>query len=238
MTTTLDPTVARQSVVDFEVTVPPVEPEIATPASPRRSRVPSWWPMLTIGTALALWIVALFRLNPAAVGDYGLVMALPVVYFAALGVLTIGFAYALHRGARLPVMLAHIVLFLLIVHATPAITYGALRYAWAWKHVGIVDLMMRRHVLVPNAPVLPIYQQWPGFFAASTVLTESGGLKSAVTFAGWAPPVFELLNIAALVVLFRSLTDDRRRIASEELLEPTVGVFDSAPRIEPGDPYG
>ena len=212
MTTTLDPSLSTEPAEAVAGSVEPATVVVAEPAVASQRPVPAWWPMLTLGSALALWIVALARLDANAVGPYGLVSALPVVYFVALGVLTVGFGFALHRGARMPVMLAHIVLFIVFVHATPAIAYGALRYAWAWKHVGIVDLMMRHHTLVPSTPVLPIYQQWPGFFAAATVLTESSGLKSAVSFAAWAPPVFELLDAAALVVLFRGLTDDRRRI--------------------------
>jgi len=218
MTTTLEPTAAVDAADDVAAdgsgTTEPTDTEAAaTGDAPRQRRVPPWWPMLTLGAAIGLWVLALAKVNTNAIGDYGLVSALPVVYFAALAVLTLGFVFALHRDARLPVMLAHIAVFVVVVHATPAITYGALRYAWAWKHVGIVDLLMRHHALVPNTPVLPIYQQWPGFFAASAALTESAGLKSAVSFAGWAPPVFELLDALVLVVVLRGLTDDRRRVA-------------------------
>lgn len=190
----------------------PDDPESGAAPAPSR-RIPTWWPMLTIGAALVLWGIALVELNASAVGDFGLVSALPIVYFAALAVLTVGFVFALQRDARMPVMLAHVAVFVLVVHATPALAYGALRYAWAWKHVGIVDLLHRRHALTPGTPVLPIYQQWPGFFAASTALTEAAGLKSALSFAAWGPPVFELLDAAMLVVVLRGLTEDRRRIA-------------------------
>ncbi|HEX4492116.1 MAG TPA: hypothetical protein VH914_12990 [Acidimicrobiia bacterium] len=181
--------------------------------APRRRRLPAWWPMLTLGGAIALWIVTLVKLDPANVGAYGLVDALPWTFYAALAVITVGFVTALHRESKLPVMLAHIALAILVIHATPALTYGALRYSWAWKHVGIVDLLHRHHVLVPSTPVLPIYQQWPGFFGAATALTESAGLKSALSYAAWAPPVFELLDALLLAVVLRALTEDRRRIA-------------------------
>jgi hypothetical protein len=212
MTTTLEPKVDAQPVVETAAAVEVAEAAVVVPET-RRRRAPGWWPVLTLGSAVGLWIVALARLNADAVGPYGLVSAFPIVYFAAIGVLSVGFIFALHRGSRMPVLLAHIAVFIIVVHATPAIAYGALRYAWAWKHVGIVDLLHRHHALVPSTPVLPIYQQWPGFFAAATALTEAGGIKSAVSFAAWAPPVFELLDAAALVFLFRGLTDDRRRIA-------------------------
>ncbi|MDQ1520702.1 MAG: hypothetical protein QOI55_1775, partial [Actinomycetota bacterium] len=181
-------------------------------ARTRSSRILTWWPVVTLGAGLALWIVSLNRLDPNAIGKYGLISAMPITYFVALGIVTIGVVGALQRGGRLGVVIAHAALFVLIVHATPAIVYGTLRYAWAYKHVGIVELLQRTHRLAPQTPVLPIYQSWPGFFAAATALTEASRLKSALSFASWAPAVFELLNIGALVFVFRALTDDKRRI--------------------------
>jgi hypothetical protein len=181
--------------------------------APRSRWLPAWWPMLTLGGAIALWVVTLAKIDPANVGSYGLIDALPWTFYAALAVITVGFMIGLHRASRLPVMLAHIALAILVVHATPALTYGALRYSWAWKHVGIVDLLHRHHALVPSTPVLPIYQQWPGFFGAATALTEATGLRSALSYAAWAPAVFELLDALLLAVVLRSLTEDRRRIA-------------------------
>jgi hypothetical protein len=178
----------------------------------RRFRLRSLWPLLTLGSATALWIVSLVRVEPESVGKFGLISALPVTFFVAVGITALGAAIALWRGARLSIVLAHAALFILIVHASPAIVYDTLRYAWAWKHVGVVELMQRTHRLTPSTPVLPIYQSWPGFFAAATTLTESSGLRSALSFAAWSPPVFQLLNMFGLVFVFRALTDDRRRI--------------------------
>jgi O-antigen/teichoic acid export membrane protein len=212
----LDAAVARfKALVGVETGPAPtltLVPPVGAAPQKRVRRAPSWWPMLTLGAAVVLWVVALLCIDPTAVGSYGLLSAMPIAYFAALAVLTIGFAFALSRNARLPVLLAHVAVFALVVHATPSITYGALRYAWAWKHVGIVDLIHRHHAFTPGTPVLPIYQQWPGFFSAATALTEATGLKSALSFAAWAPPFFELLDAAVLVVMLRGLTQDRRRI--------------------------
>jgi hypothetical protein len=194
---------------DHATEVDDVEPV----APPKRQLLPRWWPVVTLGGALACWAIALLQIDPNRIGDYGLISAMPPAYFAALALIIVGVAIAFARGARLPVVLAHAVVFIFVVHATPAIVYETMRYSWAWKHIGIVDMMQRTHRLNPSVPVLPIYQQWPGFFAAATTLTEAGGLKSALAYAGWAPPFFELIDALALVVLFRSLTDDRRRVA-------------------------
>lgn len=207
-----DPQIDLDIAFELDLAFEPPARAVRVPAT-RRRRLPMWWPMLTLGGAIALWIVTLVTIQPASMGGYGLVDVLPPAYWGALAVLTIGFVVALQRGARLPVMMAHVVMFILVVHATPAITYTALRYSWAWKHVGIVDLLHRYHQLVPSTPVLPIYQQWPGFFSAATALTEGAGLKSALAYAAWAPPFFELLDALLIVVVLRALTEDRRRIA-------------------------
>jgi hypothetical protein len=203
----------------MSVTAPPItglpraEVTSETVARRRTYRLPAFWPLVTLSSALALWIVSLASLNTRAIGALGLLSAAPFTYYAAIAVVAIGVAFGLYDGARMRVLFAHMAVFIFIVHATPAIVYGTLRYAWAWRHVGIVDLLMRTHHLHPNTPVLPIYQSWPGFFAAATTLTESAGLKSALSFAAWAPAFFELLDAVALIVVLRALTDDRRRIA-------------------------
>jgi hypothetical protein len=203
----------------MSVTAPPIaklaRADVASePIARRRAyTLPAWWPLVTLTSALALWIVSLASLNTRAIGALGLLSAAPATYYAAIAVVAIGVAFGLYDGARMRVLFAHMAMFIFIVHATPAIVYGTLRYAWSWRHVGVVDLLMRTHHLQPNTPVLPIYQSWPGFFAAATTLTESAGLKSALSFAAWAPAFFELLDAIALIVVFRALTDDRRRIA-------------------------
>jgi ABC-type amino acid transport system permease subunit len=206
----LDELDAQESPDELDEPEEPDEPK----APPRRRR---WRPMqslptVTAGAGLVLWVISLTQIDVDAIGKYGLLSAMPITYFAAVGALLLGVVIAVHQRQRLPVVLAHAVLFVLVVHATPAIVYGTLRYAWAFKHVGIVELLQRTHRYAPQTPVLPIYQSWPGFFAAATALTESSGLRSALSFASWGPAFFELLNIGALVFVFRGLTDDNRRI--------------------------
>ena len=188
------------------------------PPAPARRRLlrpslPRWWPAITAGGALGLWVVSLAQLGSGTVGRFGLVSGLPITYFLALALVVTGTIVAIRRGAHPATVVAHLGLFVLIVHATPAIAYSELRYAWAWRHVGIVDLMQRRHLLVPDTPVLPIYQHWPGFFTAATTFTEASGFRSALSFAAWSPPVFGALDALALAALFATLTTDRRRVA-------------------------
>jgi GT2 family glycosyltransferase len=166
-----------------------------------------------VAGALGLWAVALARIDVRAMSDLGLVSVLPRAYFAAIALLTVSFCLAL-RNARVPqpVLALHAAAYILVIHATPSILYGTLRYAWAWKHVGIVDYIERHGSVDPNISFLAAYHNWPGFFALAAMFTKAAGLHSPLTVAQWAPPFFNLLFLAPLVVIFRALTNDYRRV--------------------------
>jgi hypothetical protein len=160
--------------------------------------------------AALLWLWSLQTTDVRNIGDYGLLSALPATFYLALAVITVGFLFGVRRDISSKLLASYLVLFVAVVHASPVFLYGTLRYAWAWKHVGIVDYIMRTHALDPHLTFLPIYQNWPGFFGLFGAFTEAVGFRSALSFAAWAPPVFELLNLAALWMLLGSLTNDRR----------------------------
>lgn len=158
--------------------------------------------------AAALWFASLARVDVSRMTDLGLVSVLPPSAFAALLLLTISFALAVHRrGTPRVVLLLHVVILIAIIHATPSILYGTLRYAWAWKHVGIVDFIQRHHSVDPG---IDAYHNWPGFFALSALALEIAGAGDAIGVATWAPPVFNLLFLGGLLGILRSFTDDRR----------------------------
>ena len=158
----------------------------------------------------ALWIVSLVRIDVDAIGSLGLLSAFPITMFVALGVLTVSMARAVHRREANVVLAAHVVLFLVVVHGTPAALYETLRYAWAWKHLGLVDSLARHHVVDPHVKNLNAYQSWPGFFAAATAWLAGSGATSWTGAAQWAPLFFELLDALALFAVLDALEADRR----------------------------
>ncbi len=170
-------------------------------------------PVAPVALALLLWTGSLGRIDLARINDFGLLPALPWMFYAALAVLTTSFSFVLQEAKTRQLLLAvHVVTLIVILHATPAIAYGTLRYAWAWKHVGIVDYIQRHGSVDPEIQFLTAYHNWPGFFGLSALYAEVAGLESALSFASWAPLFFNLLFFAALVVLFGTLTTDRRRL--------------------------
>jgi hypothetical protein len=196
------------TILDPSPRRPDDEPPEIPDRGPLTGRAPFHVTVLAI--AVGLWIWALVLTDLDRIGDFGLLSALPVPFYAALGVLTLGFLVGVRSAAGSRVLAAYLVLFVAVVHASPAMLYGTLRYAWAWKHVGVVDYLMRHHGLDPELSFLPVYQNWPGFFGVAAALTDAAGLRSALSFASWAPPFFELLNLVAVWVIVSALSEDRR----------------------------
>ncbi|WP_344389148.1 glycosyltransferase [Streptomyces vastus] len=146
-------------------------------------------------------------------GDLGLLQVLPVLFWVALGLLALGFCVALSDRRTGSGWFAGYVLGLIaVLHATPTLLYPTLRYGWAWKHVAVVDAMIRNGGDVPNADKLSIYNQWPGFFHINALFLQATGLESSLGYAAWTPPVYNALLLVPLLVLYRAVTRDRRLI--------------------------
>ncbi|MGH2888832.1 MAG: phosphotransferase family protein, partial [Solirubrobacteraceae bacterium] len=172
-------------------------------------------PLVALGVAVALWGVSLPQIDPRAMTNMGLISVLPPAFPAALALLTFGFMVEAHRGARRRwVLVCHVFALVLFIHGTPEIVYGTLRYTWAYKHVGIVDYILRHGGVDPTiAPrFLNVYHDWPGFFALMALLAQLGGLHTVLGLAGWGPVFNNLMYLGALLFVFSAVTDDRRVI--------------------------
>jgi O-antigen/teichoic acid export membrane protein/aminoglycoside phosphotransferase len=167
-----------------------------------------------LSAAIALWMVSLGRIDPREMTDLGLLAVLPATFYAALALLTVSFLALLRtagsRRVRVPLLSAHVLTLIAFLHATPAIVYDTLRYAWAWKHVGIVDYISRHGSVAPDIDFLGVYHNWPGFFSLNSLLTEVGGISGVIEIATWAPVVFSVLSFCALLLVFSALTSDKR----------------------------
>jgi hypothetical protein len=159
---------------------------------------------------VVLWVMALATLDLGRIGDYGLAPRLPVGYRLALGGLVASFAVAVVRRRTPTTLLAlHIVILIVLVHGTLAAVYDAPRYAWVYKHVGVVDYIIQ-HGRVDRS--IDLYHNWPGGFALSALATQLAGGTSPLPLVAWAQLAFSLLDLAALVFVFRSLALDRRLV--------------------------
>jgi hypothetical protein len=188
---------------------------MATPrpkATRRSASSTSVVPVALLLASIGLWSVSLPRVDLRAMTDLGLVSVLPVTAFVALGLLVVSFGVALHQGSSSRVLFLHVAALILMIHGTPAVIYDALRYAWAWKHVGVVDYIQRHGSIDTGVRSLSAYQNWPGFFTLGALLTALAGARAATDFAAWAPVFFNLAFVGGLWMIFRTLTSDRRLV--------------------------
>ncbi len=175
------------------------------------------WPWGTIlgfgaiAASLAIWIAAIAPVDPRDMTDGGLLTVLPWTFALAIVALSASFAVQVFRERRVPGILGgHLLALIAIIHVTPILVYGTLRYSWAWKHVGVIDFIQRHGAVDTGAQYLPVYHNWPGFFGMDSVATELAGLPNAIALATWAPPVFSVLSVGALIFVCRAFTQDAR----------------------------
>ncbi|MGZ0145909.1 glycosyltransferase [Kribbella sp. WER1] len=158
--------------------------------------------------ALLVWALSLGSVNVNAMTDLGLVSVLSIGYWIAFVTILVTTVVLIHRR-RSPA--GYLLGLILVIHGTPQLLYGTLRYSWAWKHVGIVDYILRHGAVDPSIPALNAYHAWPGFFALSAVLTKASGIPT-LSYAGWAPVVNTALVLLPLWLIFDHLAKDRRRV--------------------------
>jgi len=84
-------------------------------------------PCFALLVILARWSTVLPAVQMNQMGELGLLSVLPFTIFAALLILTLSFCLAVQQPTTpTPILWLHIVLFILIVHGTPALTYDSL----------------------------------------------------------------------------------------------------------------
>jgi hypothetical protein len=189
----------------------PVEPAGERTAGTAAERMPlvAAAPWAVIAVAFAWWGLALRATDLSRLSGYGLLTAVPPLYFLALLLLATGFAVAAARPQVQPRLLAvHVVSLVVMLHATTAILYPEPRYAWTYKHLGVIDyIAVHGHV----DRTIDVYQNWPGFFALNAWFSEATGL-APIDYAAWAQVFFGLANIAAIVFALRGVARDPRLV--------------------------
>ncbi|WP_285515123.1 glycosyltransferase [Streptomyces sp. NBRC 14336] len=180
---------------------------------PRRAGPGVRTALYVLPAALALWLLSLRDVHLDRMDDLGLLQVLPVTFWVALALLALGFCVALTDRRTPHGCYALYVLALIgLIHATPPLLYSELRYAWAWKHVAVIDAMIRHNGEVPDAAGLGIYNQWPGFFQFNAMLMRVAGLESPLGYAMWAQVLVNVAMLGPLLLIYRSVTTNRRMI--------------------------
>ncbi len=81
--------------------------------------------------------------------------------------------------------------------------------ATTYVHVGISEYISRTGTVAPG---LEARFDWPGFFVLAAFLGQACGLGSTLDLAGWAPVYFNILYLAPLALIARTVTRDPRLV--------------------------
>jgi hypothetical protein len=181
---------------------------------PEMPRVPGSLPRgwdqtpLRVGIPVAVVVlgcVAASHGDQTRIGAWGLIQALPALYFVSTALLTVSFFLELfgrHRPSSL-VLAVHVIGMVVLLHGAPGFLESEPRFPTAWLHVGYTDQILDRGV---SAPKIDARFNWPGFFGAAAAVTGAGGLKSALPLLRWAPVFMVLLYLPPLYVIGKHLT--------------------------------
>lgn len=161
--------------------------------------------------ALVTWGFSLSYIDNRHITDYGLIANLPAAFLVALGLLTASFCLLLCRPTPpgTLALLAHVIALIVILHGTTAIIYDTPRYAWTYKHIGVVSYIQANGAVDPT---IDIYHNWPGFFALSALFTRLAGLGSPLDYAAWSQVFYNLLYLGPLLLIFKALTRNWRLV--------------------------
>jgi GT2 family glycosyltransferase len=167
-----------------------------------------------LSLALAAWAISLLGTHLSRIDGFGLLSALGPTYFLAFALLLVGFAVAVTREKPAPVLLGTYVLALvLVLHGTAPLLYDEPRYAWLYKHLGVIQLIAGTGQVDRQ---IDIYNNWPAFFAANAWISRTTGV-AAIAYAGWAQLFFNVANVLAVRFALRGLTRDERLLWTASL---------------------
>jgi hypothetical protein len=182
------------------------------PAARRRS-VALFAPL---AMALALWGSALPSIDTTRMTDLGLISILPLQVPLAVVLIVASAAWHLRRERVSSTFLAlHLCALVVVLYGTVTIIEEQPRFAATYIHVGISEFVSRTGSV---APELEARFDWPGFFILAAFLSQVSGFKSAMDLAGWAPVYLNLMYLAPLSLIFRSITKDVRLVWAGLLL--------------------
>jgi hypothetical protein len=165
--------------------------------------------------ALAMWRLSLLGVNVSNLGSYGLPPVLPIAWYSALALSTVGAVTAISvRRSNGLIMVAYIFVVVIILYGTVPVLSAQPHYAWVYKHIGVVRYLEAHGKVDPS---IDIYNRWPGFFGLAAIFSRVAAQPDPATYASWAEPFFLLLDVALLMSAVKALTRDVRIAAGAAL---------------------
>jgi hypothetical protein len=158
--------------------------------------------------ALVMWIVAVRQADFAKMGLLGLVTILHWPYFVGLVLVVLGFANELLRTPmRSRWLLIFLILLALYLFGTACAIEPIASLADSYRHAGILLYIFQHGQVRPH---FVADFSWPGSFSLGAVFVGLAGQANALGFARWFPLFIELIYLAPLLVISRSVGVGRR----------------------------
>jgi len=187
---------------------------VSTVSSPPRLTVeapvaPGWTLTLRpvdalLPVSILLWAIGVRQTNVAHLGPYGLIGALPIVFYAGLAVLVVSAGIELGRPTPSRIRMAlYAVTLVVMLYGTAPLVYPEGRYSWLYKTIGVVQYVNAHGQLDRT---IDVYQNWPGFFAFAAWFDKVAGVASPLVYAKWAQLVFELAALPLLHMAYTALS--------------------------------
>jgi hypothetical protein len=157
--------------------------------------------------ALVLWALSLSSVRVEETDGWGLLTALPVLWYVAFAVAVLGCLGALiGRRAVLHTTAAPLAALVALLFGTTSAVYDAPRYPWTYKHVGVTEYVLENWSIDRS---VDIYHNFPGFFFLTAALSKATGIEP-LTLAQWTQPVLAVITAAAVYWAVGGVTSSRR----------------------------
>jgi hypothetical protein len=168
--------------------------------------------------ALALGIVSLTWVRQSAIGQYGLIQALPVVYFVAVALVVLSFiATFADPQVRYAEFGVQVTILVFLLESAPAIAESEPRFETAWLHAGFTDYVAQAGQVLP---AIDARFNWPSFFTGMAMLDRAGGLPNAILLIRWWPTVIDLLYLVPVLLLAKTILRDDKKAMLAVFLFP------------------
>ncbi len=167
-------------------------------------------PLLLLAISAGLFVISLGKIDLRGLTDLGLIVILPPEVYISLLLLTFSFIWTVHQHEENTFMLVlHIIMLIIILHGITVAVEEVPRFNVTWRHIGLVDYMLRNQSINPR---IDAYFNWPGFFVLAAFVMKVMGLKDPIQLAFWPSAFNSLLYIGPLLLILRSVTDNRKLI--------------------------
>lgn len=158
--------------------------------------------------SLVMWLLTVHDADFSKMGQLGLVSILGWTYFVGLILVAMGFANELLcTPLRKSWLLVFVLLLALYIFGTGSAVEPIASLPDSYRHAGLLEFIFQ------NGYALPHYVadfSWPGAFSLGSVFVGFAGQTSALGFTRWFPFFIELLYLAPLIVIARSIGVGRR----------------------------